>query len=1315
MKRLLPTLLLSAIAGISFAQKPLYSTQHIKLLEKSAKQVAKQENNTYQKALRVAQKRGWFVERYYHDGRRISLQGITETGEPIYVTTFSNVASAATTRTNTLQEGGSLGLNLTGGSSAMSGRLGIWDGGKVRSDHVELTGRVSQQDNNTTNNVHSTHVAGTMIASGVNPPAKGMATAATLNAWDYNSDLSEMTSASSSLLVSNHSYGQLAGWQQDDDGTWRWYGDDKVSVTQDYKFGYYSSIAQSFDKLAVNAPYYLICFASGNSRDPDGSGMPSSGTSYYVGSGSTTSTVTRSSNGSFDNIATYATAKNILTVGAIYAVPNGINQPADVDSAYFSSAGPTDDGRIKPDIVGVGVNVLSSTSTATDAYTTLSGTSMATPNVSGSIFLLQEYYNQKNSSFMRSSTLKGLIIHTAQEAGTTGPDYMYGWGVLNAEQAAKTIQNSDNTNLIAENTLTSGQTYTQQVVASGEGPLRVTIAWIDPAGTPLTIDSTVLNNRSPRLVNDLDLRVSDGTTTTQPYTLNPDSPATAATTGDNIRDNVEQVLIANPVPGQTYTITISHKNTLSTDSQAYSLIVSGIGGTTYCTSTASDTTVSHISNVVFGTISNTSSSCASTVSVTNQVGQVAVGQSVAYSITVADCQSSGSSKIVKLFADWNLDGDYDDSDETLATSGTLSSGGIFSGNVTIPTTLTVGQYIPLRIVAAETSDASSVSSCGTYSAGQTQQYILKVVDPTNDVAITSFVSPTSNFCAPTLSLVQVQVKNYGTASQTNVPVTVQVLSNGQTIGTFSGEVSLDPYELKTLNLTGSVTVSASTTYTFTSTITLASDQKTENNTSSVSLTTADAITPDVTAQSCGTDGNIALKNNSDGTAYWYDSASDGTLIAVGNQTSISALPSSGTIYAGINDYSGTVGPTTKSAFTGGGYNQFSPSVTVHASVPVVLESARLYVGNSGSITLTASKSNGTVVSTTTIDVTATRTTPGSGAQTDDTNDQGAVYPLNLTLPDTGTYSIAVTFNDGATLFRSNAGVTGYPFSLSGVFSITGNSAGSTSQYTYYYYFYNLQVKASGCASARVAVPVTAGSSNVQAQITPSDTVTFCTGRSVSLQANTGTDYTYQWYLNGTAISGATSQTYTATATGSYTVQLTVADGCQTISAATVVTNEAVTTPTITVSGLTLTASSAAAYQWYLNGTAISGATSQTYTATAAGSYTVTITSSSGCQATSAATTITITATEPTITEVAVSLLPNPTTDKIRIDYQAPDADEATIQIFTTDGKKLGSQAFDKSSSHVFTTEVDVTTWAKGVYIVRISDDKRTISKRFIKN
>jgi hypothetical protein len=81
---------------------------------------------------------------------------------------------------------------------------------------------------------------------------------------------------------------------------------------------------------------------------------------------------------------------------------------------------------------------------------------------------------------MRASTLKGLACHTAFDAGNVGPDYIYGWGLLDMRKAAQAITDNGAKSIISESSLAQGQTKTLDVVASGNGPLMVSISWTDP-------------------------------------------------------------------------------------------------------------------------------------------------------------------------------------------------------------------------------------------------------------------------------------------------------------------------------------------------------------------------------------------------------------------------------------------------------------------------------------------------------------------------------------------------------------------------------------------------------------------------------------------------------------------------------------------------------------------------------------------------------------------------------------------------------------------------------------------------------------------
>lgn len=503
------------------------------------------------------------VRQEFEDGTIIQLMDVKD-GQPVYLVT-NNIGAAITTRAFELWEGGSTGLNLTGEGYD---RLGEWDGGAVRLSHQEFnnTGipRVVQTDGATSLSDHATHVAGTLVGGGVNPNAKGMSYMGTLKAHDWNNAEGEMALAASlGLEVSNHSYGYITGWHSSS-GNWTWYGDNNISDQEDYRFGFYGSRSRDWDQIAYNAPYYLIVKSSGNDR---GQGPSNAGTGNLA-------PVDGGADG-FDCIGDGGTAKNMMSVGAVAQVMN-YTGPSSVIMSSFSSWGPVDDGRIKPDIVAKGVSTFSSGSNNNTYYSTKSGTSMSSPNTAGTLALLQQHYQQTHSgASMLSSTLRALAIHTADEAGPAdGPDYMFGWGLLNAERAANIISEDDVIqNVIDEITLSIDSVFTREVIAQGGIPLRVTIAWIDPAGTVLP---NGLNVRTPSLVHDLDLKIiaPDGEIFF-PYSLDPDNPtAPASKDGKNYVDNVELIHIENTLPG-TYTIQVDHAGELNSD-QVFSLIISGI-------------------------------------------------------------------------------------------------------------------------------------------------------------------------------------------------------------------------------------------------------------------------------------------------------------------------------------------------------------------------------------------------------------------------------------------------------------------------------------------------------------------------------------------------------------------------------------------------------------------------------------------------------------------------------------------------------------------------------------------------------------------
>ena len=507
-----------------------YDLSKIKQLQTELSEKAKIDK---EKALFSAKANQWEVFKKNADGSIDELMGLFPDGKPKYFS-INNINAAISTRANQLHSGGGLGLNLNG--QGMIG--GVWDGGPVRTTHQEFGGRMSVGDGATElngNSFHATHVTGTVGAGGVDSDAKGMAFQATIKTFDWTQDEAEVLGEiQNGLLLSNHSYGT------------------RLFNVPNWYAGAYTQDALQWDMIHYVSPYYLMVVAAGN----DGN----------ITNGDPTTV-------DFDKLTGNKNGKNNLVVA------NG--QDAEIDSNgnlisvninSASSEGPTDDLRIKPDVTGNGTGLYSTHSTGDGDYTTLSGTSMASPNVMGTLLLLQQHHNNLYQKFMKSATLKGLACHTADDAGNPGPDAIFGWGLLNAKTAANAISNNGLNTWISEESLTKNQVYTKTVKSIAGQPLVATICWTDIPGNANTGD---LNDPTPVIVHDLDIRISQGSTTFYPWRLQADATQFALRNDDNFVDTVETVAIDN-ANGGDYTITISYKGTLETNKQDYSLIISGI-------------------------------------------------------------------------------------------------------------------------------------------------------------------------------------------------------------------------------------------------------------------------------------------------------------------------------------------------------------------------------------------------------------------------------------------------------------------------------------------------------------------------------------------------------------------------------------------------------------------------------------------------------------------------------------------------------------------------------------------------------------------
>jgi subtilisin family serine protease len=329
--------------------------------------------------------------------------------------------------------------------------------------------------------------------------------------------------------------------------------------------GRYDTTAAEFDELVRDADSisagdqpYILEFSAGNAG-------PGAGT-----------------------IGTPAVAKNVIASGAsqnnrleffIYA--DGPDAMAD-----FSSRGPCEDGRIKPDVVAPGTWIASLRSQFADdnnawadisaRYMYQGGTSQSGPHVSGAAAVLVQYYRSLTGSTPSPALVKAALINSAldlfDELGTDPvPNNDEGWGSVDLTEIIGTDRNVisiDQTNL-----LTTGMNYeTTVTVNDATEPLKITLAYTDVPGFPGAL---------PALVNDLDLEVTgpNGTLYRGNRFFNGNSIANPST-ADSI-NNVEGVHLLAPTPG-VYRVRIyarnvpedARANTPAVD-QDFALVMSG--------------------------------------------------------------------------------------------------------------------------------------------------------------------------------------------------------------------------------------------------------------------------------------------------------------------------------------------------------------------------------------------------------------------------------------------------------------------------------------------------------------------------------------------------------------------------------------------------------------------------------------------------------------------------------------------------------------------------------------------------------------------
>jgi len=442
-----------------------------------------------------------------------------------------NNGSRANTGAETVQ---TAHYNLSGAGVV----VGQWDVGNVDSTHDDFgtPSRVTVADNVGVTGNHATHVAGTLGGGGLRSGGTYKGTAPGIKIFSYDFSSGFTPSAHNGAIntygieLSNNSWGH------------------DVALTPYNNcnlYGDYSNDAPSFDRIVTGlyGKRISIIFSAGNERDDND--CPTLGTAsgypYYA------------------NIPPPATAKNVITVGAINS--------DDSTMTGYSGWGPMDDGRIKPEVVAPGDEAggdggINST-IPVDAYDVMVGTSMAAPAVSGSAALIIEDYRRIHGGMNPlPSTVKALMVHSAQDLGNTGPDFSFGYGKIDVKNAIDLLRSGS---VIEDEVGHQSSNFFYLEVPTDTSSVKVTLVWDDEAAA---------NNAAITLVNDLDLIVrGPNQDRYYPWTLDPNNPSIPAVriVADH-RNNVEQVEVSGTLSPGTWTVEVHGFAVPVKAPQKYSLI-----------------------------------------------------------------------------------------------------------------------------------------------------------------------------------------------------------------------------------------------------------------------------------------------------------------------------------------------------------------------------------------------------------------------------------------------------------------------------------------------------------------------------------------------------------------------------------------------------------------------------------------------------------------------------------------------------------------------------------------------------------------------
>ncbi|NND63753.1 MAG: S8 family serine peptidase [Flavobacteriaceae bacterium] len=384
---------------------------------------------------------------------------------------------------------------------------GVGVGVMVRDDgivgpHIDFHGRIDNSGASGSGPTHGDGVAGIMTGAGnLNPNMRGMAAGSDVYIVNYQANFLDtqtqnlINSGDAQITNSSYSNGCNAG---------------------------YTTITQTVDQQTRDIPSLLHVFSAGNSNNNN----------CGYGAGSQWGNITGG----------HKQGKNVIATANVFFNGGLVNS---------SSRGPAADGRIKPDITAHGQGQMSTDEN--NEYMSFGGTSGAAPGIAGVAAQLYEAYADANGGVLpQSALIKAAMLNTANDYGNVGPDFKFGWGIVNGLRAGMLIEDG---RYLSANISNGGTNNHSITVPAGTKQLRIMAYWSDAAASP---------GAGPALVNDLDLVVTDPSATDYlPWILDhtPDPTAldTPATTGVDHLNNMEQVLINDPAAG-TYNAEISGFN-----------------------------------------------------------------------------------------------------------------------------------------------------------------------------------------------------------------------------------------------------------------------------------------------------------------------------------------------------------------------------------------------------------------------------------------------------------------------------------------------------------------------------------------------------------------------------------------------------------------------------------------------------------------------------------------------------------------------------------------------------------------------------------